>query len=233
MRTKHHLSRAKATALLVSAFAFASAFAQGPSDAQIERYARKAVPKSEDTIKKASEMAKGLRTQLPDVDAVSAGGTAADPEVIAKRYQAITAAGQEPQLFIAVSFSMPPETLLRLSQQAAKVGAHLVLRGVINNSLPKTAEATAAFIKRVPGLQFDIDPTVFRRFGIRQVPAFVIKRDNQELKSCSAECDASDYFVSVAGDVSLDYALEHFSRHAAAPFNSHAERLLAQLRSAN
>ncbi len=232
MNMAHHLSRAKAATLLSLFVAAFVVHAQVPTDAQIDKQAKKALPKSDDSIKRASEMAKNLRVQVPDVGTPRAGGAAADPEAIAKRYEGMTSA-KEPQLFIAVSFSMPPETLMRLSEQAAKVGAHLVLRGVVNNSLQKTAEATSTFVKRVPGLEFDIDPTVYRRFGIRQVPAFVLTRDNQELKSCSNECDAPDYFVSVAGDVSLDYALEHIARHGGKPFNARAEQLLTKLRSAN
>lgn len=232
MNITHHLSRAKATAIVALALSTVGAPAQVPTDAQIDKQAKKALPKSEDSIKRAGEMAKSLRIQVPDVGTPRAAGAAADPEAIAKRYEGMTAV-KEPQLFIAVSFSMPPETLMRLAQQASKVGAHLVLRGVVNNSLQKTVEATSTFVKRVPDLQFDIDPTVYRRFGIRQVPAFVLTRDNQELKSCSNECDTPDYFVSVAGDVTLDYALEHIARHGGKPFNVRAEQLLRKLRSPN
>ncbi len=132
-----------------------------------------------------------------------------------------------------VSFSMPPESIERLAAQASKVGATLVLRGMVDDSLTKTAQVVAAFLKRYPGAQFQIDPTVFRRFSIDQVPAFVLSTQPTGASTCAGkECSPRDSFVSVAGDVTLDYALEYLAQQRTAKFSSMAERRLKRLRGA-
>jgi conjugal transfer pilus assembly protein TrbC len=225
------LSRAKVVGgLLAAAGAVAAAGAQPtlPSDADIARAAKQA-PNLEDAVRRASERASGFRPPVPDAMPKAGATPIPDPAEVARRLSGGTHSA-EPRVLIAVSLSLPPETLDHLAQQAARVGAHLVLRGVVGDSLTKTATATAPYIKKYPGVQFDIDPTIFRRFRIERVPTFVLTRDDQELRSCTKECDASDYYVSVAGDVSLDYALEHIGKRSKQPFTGRAEQLLTKLR---
>ena len=77
-----------------------------------------------------------------------------------------------------------------------------------------------------------IDPEAFTRFAVRQAPTFVLMlgdAGNDMQGSCRAGCATPSGFVSVAGDVSLDYALETIQRRTpqAAP---RAEPLLKRLR---
>lgn len=212
--------------------ASSACFAQTlPSNAELAKEATKAMPRSADILKRAGDQTANQMGRMPDVGQVKPTGVApaaADPSAVAKLY-ASAAAARKPQLHIAVSLSMPSEALHKLADQAAATGSHLVLRGVVDNSLPRTAELTAAYVKRHPGLQFDINPLVFRRFAITRVPTYVITKDDRELKQCSKECEASDFFVSVSGDVSLDYAMEHISKNAPKTFSVKAEEVLASL----
>lgn len=224
------------TAAVVAIAAAVAAAAQPaaplPSEAELSSAAKK-VPNTNDALRRATERASGARPGVPDVSTVGPAlrsPSVPDPAEIARRLDGQGSPNGLPRILIAVSLSMPKETLDRLAQQAAKVGAHLVLRGMVGDSLVKTAKATAPFVERHVGLQFDIDPTIFRRFGIQRVPTFVLTRDDQELRSCTTECDATDYYVSVAGDVTLDYALEHIGQRSRPPFNARAETLLGQLR---
>jgi len=122
--------------------------------------------------------------------------------------------GAGPGLLVFVSFTMPEKTLTRLVDQAARAKATLVLRGLVNGSLQETV---ARVQKLMDGrkVAFQIDPQAFERFGVAAAPTFVLVRDGARPADCAAgSCFASDAFVAVAGDVSLDYALEHFQRWA-------------------
>lgn len=223
------LSRAKVTILLLAASAQAAAQSGMPDNAAIAREAAKQAPRSAAAIIKAEQQAKRLRQRLPDVSA-PAPLPALDPAAIAKRYQGMGPA-EESGLFIMVSFSMPRESIERLASQANKAGATLVLRGMVDDSLPKTAETVADFLKRYPGAQFQIDPTVFRRFAVAQVPAFVISAQPPDANTCGKGCDPRNTFSSVAGDVTLDYALEYLAMQRDERFAALAESRLKRLRS--
>lgn len=228
MNLLHTLSRAKVLPALMLAVAAHAAPPAMPDDGALNREAAKQLPKSALSIDKADRQSRSLHQPVPDVGNV-AKPAMLDPAAIAKRYESI-GKQDESALYVMVSFSMPPESIARLAEQASKAGATLVLRGVIDNSLKKTSERAAEFIKRYPSTQFQIDPTLYRRYAIKQVPAFVLARDNEEVKACTKGCDATNFFVSVAGDVSLDYALEYMSRQSGERFTPLAERRLKKMR---
>lgn len=225
------LSRAKVTALLVATAAIAQAQTSMPDNAVIAREAAKQAPRSAAAINKAEQQSRKLRQPVPDVSP-AAPLPALDPGAIAKRYEQMGALTEESGLFILVSFSMPRESIERLAAQANKAGATLVLRGMVDDSLKKTAETVADFLKRYPGAQFQIDPTVFKRFAVAQVPAFVISTQAADAKACGKECDPRNTFSSVAGDVTLDYALEYLAKQRDDRFADLAERRLKRLRGA-
>ena len=158
-----------------------------------------------------------------------------DLEAVARGYRAIEGAAMgalpsaEPTLLVFVSFSLPEATLMRLVEQAAAAQATLVLRGLVNGSLTQTvARAQALIGSRQVAVQ--IDPLAFDRFGVMQVPAFVLLRRGVEARACEAgRCYAEDAFVRAAGDVSIRYALEFISRTAPG-FAGDAESLLRRLK---
>lgn len=224
------LSRAKVTVVMLTTATLAAAQSGMPDNAALAREAARQAPRSAAAISKAEQQSKTLRQPVPDVSSPTAL-PAMDPAAIAKRYEGMGPA-EESALFIMVSCSMPRESIERLASQANKAGATLVLRGMVDDSLKKTAETVADFLQRYPGAQFQIDPTVFKRFAVAQVPAFVISTPPPDTKTCGQECDPRNTFSSVAGDVTLDYALEYLARQRDARFAALAERRLQRLRSA-
>lgn len=223
------LSRAKVTLLVLATTTLAAAQSSMPDNAAIVREAAKQAPRSAAAINKAEQQSKKLRQPVPDVPAPS-GLPALDPAAIARRYDGLRPT-EESGLFIMVSFSMPRESIERLASLANKAGGTLVLRGMVDDSLKKTAEIVGDFLKRYPGAQFQIDPTLFNRFAVDQVPAFVISIQPLDRSTCAKECDPRTSFASVSGDVTLDYALEYLAKQRDERFASLAERRLKRLRS--
>lgn len=113
------------------------------------------------------------------------------------------------RLYVFVSFSMPQASLHRLAAQAASLQVPLVLRGMVGESLSATATRAAAVVQAVPGASFEIDPMAFRRFGITQVPSFVIAAP---APACTTVCLPGDAGQIVIGDVTLSYALAQLGR---------------------
>ena len=110
---------------------------------------------------------------------------------------------------------MPAASLRGLADQAARSGATLVLRGLKDNSM----RATLASVQSLIGerhLAWQIDPLAFTRYGIERAPTFVLRTGGVGAtaaeSACTSDCRASSAFVAVAGDVSLDYALEAMVR---------------------
>ncbi|MFA7606532.1 MAG: type-F conjugative transfer system pilin assembly protein TrbC [Rhodocyclaceae bacterium] len=126
----------------------------------------------------------------------------------------------DPHPLIFVSFSLPEDSLRALLAEAGRTGAPLVLRGLMEDSM----QHTAARLGELLGTQNDreasaesspslaIDPTLFERFDVDQVPAFVLPQDT--LAPCTPEgCPVPEH-LKVAGDVSLAYALGVMAREA-------------------
>lgn len=113
-----------------------------------------------------------------------------------------------PKVLIFVSFAMPEPTLQRLVDQAARAGAMLVLRGLVNGSIRDTAIRMQALIgsRRVA---VQIDPEAFDRYGITRTPTFVLLKSGPPVRECPTHaCDQSRSYNKVAGDVTLPYALK-------------------------
>ena len=143
-----------------------------------------------------------------DLEAISKGF-----DVQNGAHAAAMAPGQTgPKVLIFVSFAMPEATLQRLVDQAARAGATLVLRGLVNGSIRETVTRMQALIgsRRVA---VQIDPEAFDRYGITRTPTFVLSMDGTGTEACpSRVCGASAQFVKVAGDVTLDYAMRYLNR---------------------
>jgi len=137
------------------------------------------------------------------------------------------------RFYVFVSFSMPDVTLQRLMQQAERIGAPLVLRGMVENDMNKTRIKVGKLLdadKRgntsVDG-GLNIDPTLYDRFGISVVPAFVLT--DAPVQACTQTGCPTPDFVRLAGDVTLEYALESIAREAPA-MRDDAQGLLATMK---
>lgn len=126
----------------------------------------------------------------------------------------------DPRPLIFASFSLPEDSLRALLVEAARTGSPLVLRGLAENSMQRTAARLGELLgtkndreasaESTPSLA--IDPTLFERFDVDKVPAFVLPRDI--IAPCTPEGCPIPEHLKVAGDVSLAYALEVMAREA-------------------
>lgn len=136
-----------------------------------------------------------------------------DPAQIARQYADMGRRPDEPteDLMVFVSLSMPINTLKLLGEQAHRSHAILVLRGIKGGLSRENYTKTLAQLKPVvmTGAAIQINPNLFKRFSVQSVPTFVLTGHHEE--GCVGDSCALDS-TSVQGDVSLDYALEHFAK---------------------
>jgi len=197
-----------------------------PTPDELEAARRRApLPSYEDITRQAP----------PAVPNVNPKAPALDLEDMARRYSAnreafAGATPAQPQLKIFVTLAMPEASLKLLAAQAAQTQATLVMRGLKDDSM----KATLASVQRIIGelaVDWQVDPTAFTRFAITRAPTFVLIPQSasvNEPRGCTTNCDKTQSFVSVSGDVSLDYALGVIAR-AKPAFASDAQRFLAKL----
>jgi len=100
--------------------------------------------------------------------------------------------------FVFVSASMPMQTLIAYERAAQKYGFHLIMQGLIKGSYRETTSVFQEFIKKTGG-GISIDPELFNTYQIKAVPTIIL-----------ADKNAID---RVAGNITLDYALELFAKH--------------------
>lgn len=133
-----------------------------------------------------------------------------------------------PSLMVFISFAMPEAALARLAEQASRAQATLVLRGLVDGSLVRTASRVHSLIgTRKTAVQ--IDPQAFDRYAVAQTPSFVLTREGASAMPCATGlCPPAEGYVIVAGDVTLDYALRHI-RRTAPRFAKDASSLLQRL----
>ena len=160
---------------------------------------------------------------------------ALDVEAIARLYAENRKAfakvkAAEPQLRIFVTLAMPEASLKLLARQAAKTHAAIVIRGLKGESMTETVAA----VQRILGelrVDWQIDPPAFARFSVTRAPTFVLTAQGAGAREATwlhKECDTTNAFVSVSGDVSLDYALNVIAR-TKPTFASDAQRFLSRL----
>ncbi len=116
---------------------------------------------------------------------------------------------EAPQLYVMVSLSVPEQSLRLWSEQANKLGANLVLRGLVDNSIQKTTEKAQELFGETEQGGFSIDPELFQTFEIEKVPAVVLVTKEA---FCNQDICEKPIFDVVYGDTPLIEALEQISR---------------------
>lgn len=205
------------------------------TEADMDRARRANPPPSEPALSRVPAPSTPNIDALPKPPSASASRPV-DLEALARGYEhaavnvfSSSGAPTGPSLLIFISFAMPEPTLSRLVDQAARSKATLVLRGLVNGSLKETVK-TVQSLMGGRKVSFQIDPQAFDRFSVAATPTFVLVREGARPSDCAAgTCLPADAFVSVVGDVSVDYALEHFQR-AAPTFDREATFFLRRLR---
>ncbi|WP_242604512.1 type-F conjugative transfer system pilin assembly protein TrbC [Legionella gresilensis] len=75
---------------------------------------------------------------------------------------------------VFVSFSMPETLLKETLKESSQLHIPVYLKGLYHDSMSETALKLMVLSEQVPNLNLQIDPTLFERFGIHQVPALVV-----------------------------------------------------------
>ena len=113
------------------------------------------------------------------------------------------------ELYVLVSFSMPEELLRSYNREALRIGATVVLNGLIDDDFEKTLKAVSS-LSIDEQSAFSIDPTLFSRLAVEAVPTFVLAPKG--IEPCApAGCPLPDV-VRAHGAVSIRYFLESVDR---------------------
>lgn len=156
-----------------------------------------------------------------------------------KEKEGMSRGGEGDRLYILASSSVPLQTLRAYAsdmERAADSRVVMVFRGFVGGMtrFKPMLGFIADILKRDPRcdvwkeecerapVPIQVDPLVFRRYGVTEVPAFVYARNlnvRDPMMSEGAEVNAagSDSCV-VFGDVSLEYAVEAILRETKSPF---------------
>lgn len=138
---------------------------------------------------------------------------------------------RDERIYIFISSSMPRRTLRNYVRDAARLddpNVKLVLRGLVGGMkyikptmrffgslLVKDEDCDPARGKcEMYGSALEVDPLLFRRYGIDRVPAIVFARrvnvvDPQMSEGMKRNMSVGEYHV-LSGDVSLEHALDRF-----------------------
>jgi len=129
-------------------------------------------------------------------------------------------------LLIFISFSMPDNLIKEYIQQAKKAGAVLVLRGMIDQSISKTAIKLNT-INNKQGVNAIIDPNLFKLYNITKVPTIVLAQ--YEGYPC-LDCKQSLIYDKISGSISLEYALEQIINSKFSNTKNIAKEYISNLR---
>lgn len=157
-----------------------------------------------------------ILSDIPRIEALPQAEIPADDiSSIAEKYKNIDFSKSKPQglpdLFVLISFSMPEGAIEKLIVQAEKSGAILVFQGLKGDSMSVMGKAVEKIVKG-RNVQVVIHPPAFQQFSVKQVPAFVLAKQEAE-KLMDDGCATPQSFIKISGDVTLDYALEYIERH--------------------
>ena len=111
-------------------------------------------------------------------------------------------------LMIFVSASIPRASLKDLMIQARQSGGVMVFRGLIGGTLRNTQQFLGELAKE--NVSAIIDPRLFEVFNVELVPTFVVlAKPSQDCEESS--CNFTPTHDRIAGNITLNYALEQFA----------------------
>lgn len=140
----------------------------------------------------------------------------------------LSAESAKTELLIFVSFGMPTQSLKLWAEQAARVDGKLLLRGFVENSLPKTTAKTLEVFGADASIEVNIDPERFQQFNIQTVPAVVITQSKRANDADNS--NAPPVFDVVYGDASLEEALLYLEKTGTPEGQKAAQHLLKRYR---
>jgi type-F conjugative transfer system pilin assembly protein TrbC len=102
------------------------------------------------------------------------------------------------EYYVFVSLSMPILSLKPLLEQSLELGAQVVLRGFVNDSHKATTYALQDLIN-ISKYGFIVDPELFIKYEIKQVPTFVV-------------VGSDDRYDKLSGNISWNEAINIMKR---------------------
>lgn len=204
-----------------------------PGDAQLEQEIARQRSRSLDLLRRVDESFRAdpsrpvqSTPKLPNTTATTGAGH--DPMAVMERYRRFSVQDAQmntgADLLVFVSFSMPEASLQRLAVEAGKANAVLVFRGPKEGSLKKTLQAFEPLAKL--GASAILHPEAFSRHHVRSVPVYIMNPNPVGCGDASGSCGDT---LRLAGDVSLEYALERMAM-SRSPMGREAEARLLLLR---
>ena len=140
----------------------------------------------------------------------------------------LTKPARGPEVVVFMSLSVPAASWREWSAEAARIGAPLVLRGVVRGGLRATVKRVGTHLAGDAGAA--IDPRLFRLFEIDTVPAVaVVPGGVPPCKSRGCSADPAPPHDIIRGNIGVEAALEAVAREGGAGRET-ARRRLAKLR---
>lgn len=178
------------------------------------------VSKTLPSFEEASQRSESLpQVQFPQLDAEltdpntlsSIADLMDDAQALAAKLGMPQASEAGVSVYVFASFSMPDASLNSLIRQGELTGVPIVLRGLVNNSIEATMRAVHALYTagEEPESGAVIDPTLFQRFAVDQVPTVVVAERAAGV-CMPTDCPIPEH-VKIAGDVPLGYALDRIA----------------------
>lgn len=174
------------------------------------------VPEFDEALRRSASVPGGLfptlADELSDPETLATIGELLDnAEQLARDLGVPTAGDEGLSVYLFASFSMPDASLKALIRQGELAGMPIVLRGLVNNSVEDTLHRVHALYKESAAQESGavIDPTLFARFRIDQVPSVVVAE--RAAAACTPQACPTPEHVKLAGDVPLRYALERIA----------------------
>jgi type-F conjugative transfer system pilin assembly protein TrbC len=111
---------------------------------------------------------------------------------------------------VLISLSMPKEQIKALIEEADNVGAAVAIKGFINNDYILTVKQLREIAGEAKAGGVLIDPTLFTRFNVQSVPAFILPVE--PIKPCDDSGCSTPKNIKAVGSASLRYFLELIER---------------------
>lgn len=113
---------------------------------------------------------------------------------------------EETNFYMFVSLVLSDNNLRQILESAKQYKGVVVLRGIKNNSFLETSNHLQRIVgeDEYPGII--IDPTLFTKFEITQVPTYVLAKSS----NCPVGISCRPVFDKITGNITPRYALEKF-----------------------
>lgn len=132
-----------------------------------------------------------------------------DFDKITSNPNSVNSNGHTPILFAFISLGMPENAIINILKEAKELKAKVYLRGVKKDL--KTTIKVISDLSQKSGGSVLIDPTMFNKFSIDRVPAYVIAEKEPETSKYQSSLPPS--FVKAYGDVTIEYFVDYVKRN--------------------